>query len=230
MSIGGGVLCGGCVQEEIRFAMCPDLVVTCLFCEIMTDTEAIIVRGHETFSKYSGYAFGLRYHGNFDETGKIPILENYGPNKNLRIISSELAAIDAIDYRGEGAWKQYFPKHYRRDVTKAYVGFCDSEYSMKKNRVATGNWGCGAFLGDKCYKSLVQILAASEAEQTLVYYTFKEAELKHLASIVRKLQEKNVTVGQLWNFLGDYKRHLEENANGGSPKRVFDFLNLKFGH
>lgn len=30
--IGGGVLCGGCVQEEIRFAECPELTACVWVC------------------------------------------------------------------------------------------------------------------------------------------------------------------------------------------------------
>ena len=30
--VGGGVLGNGCVQEEIRFLICPELIVSCLLC------------------------------------------------------------------------------------------------------------------------------------------------------------------------------------------------------
>ena len=40
--IGGGVLVGGCVQEEIAFAEAPELVVTLLFCTYMRDDEALV--------------------------------------------------------------------------------------------------------------------------------------------------------------------------------------------
>lgn len=40
--IGGGVLVGGCVQEEIAFAEAPELVVTLLFCTYMRDVEALV--------------------------------------------------------------------------------------------------------------------------------------------------------------------------------------------
>lgn len=39
----------------------------------------------------------------------------------------------------------------RREVNKAYCGFMPSsdQLSKKHMAVATGNWGCGAFKGDK---------------------------------------------------------------------------------
>jgi len=43
--IGGGVICGGCVQEEIRFSVCPELISSCLFCEVMGENEAIFLIG-----------------------------------------------------------------------------------------------------------------------------------------------------------------------------------------
>lgn len=43
--IGGGALNWGCVQEEILFLIYPELMVSCLFCEKMTPSEAIIIKG-----------------------------------------------------------------------------------------------------------------------------------------------------------------------------------------
>ena len=37
--VGGGVLSHGCVQEEIRFAICPELIASMLFTERLGDTE-----------------------------------------------------------------------------------------------------------------------------------------------------------------------------------------------
>ncbi len=62
--IGGGVLDGGCVQEEIRFAICPELLVSMLLADVMRDDEAIVIAGHERFSNYRGYARTLEFAGN----------------------------------------------------------------------------------------------------------------------------------------------------------------------
>ena len=43
--IGGGVLGWGCVQEEIRFIICPELIVACLFTEVMEKNEALSITG-----------------------------------------------------------------------------------------------------------------------------------------------------------------------------------------
>lgn len=43
--IGGGVLGYGSVQEEIRFLICPELLVSQLFSQQMQPTEAIVITG-----------------------------------------------------------------------------------------------------------------------------------------------------------------------------------------
>ncbi|CAK0909070.1 unnamed protein product, partial [Prorocentrum cordatum] len=53
--LGGGVLIGGNVQEEIRFSVCPECLVGLLFCERMGPEEAITIVGAQQYSNYSGY-------------------------------------------------------------------------------------------------------------------------------------------------------------------------------
>ena len=43
--IGGGVLGHGCVQEEIRFLICPELLLSRLFTEVLDDNECVIIKG-----------------------------------------------------------------------------------------------------------------------------------------------------------------------------------------
>lgn len=44
--VGGGVLGYGCVQEEIRFAICPELLVSRLFTEqLSSHNEALLIIG-----------------------------------------------------------------------------------------------------------------------------------------------------------------------------------------
>ncbi len=41
--IGGGVLGGGCVQEEIKFCLFPELLISLLIMDHMENNEAIII-------------------------------------------------------------------------------------------------------------------------------------------------------------------------------------------
>lgn len=43
--VGGGVLGYGCVQEEIRFIICPELIVSRLFTEELNSSEALLIIG-----------------------------------------------------------------------------------------------------------------------------------------------------------------------------------------
>jgi poly(ADP-ribose) glycohydrolase len=45
--VGGWVLDRGCVQEEIRFLICPELIAARLFTEALDSTEALVVVGEE---------------------------------------------------------------------------------------------------------------------------------------------------------------------------------------
>ena len=50
--LGGGVLGEGCVQEEIRFLVCPELILSRLFTEELDDNESLVMTGAQQFSKY----------------------------------------------------------------------------------------------------------------------------------------------------------------------------------
>ncbi len=50
--VGGGVLGYGCVQEEIRFLISPELIVSRLFVEELDVNEILLVIGPEMFSTY----------------------------------------------------------------------------------------------------------------------------------------------------------------------------------
>ena len=61
--LGGGVLSGGCVQEEIRFSVSPECTVGMLLFPVMSPLDAIAITGTERFSQTCGYAFSLQFEG-----------------------------------------------------------------------------------------------------------------------------------------------------------------------
>lgn len=63
--LGGGVLNSGCVQEEIMFALRPELLVSCLFVERLGFDETLIIEGAEQYSVGSGYADDFCWAGDF---------------------------------------------------------------------------------------------------------------------------------------------------------------------
>jgi hypothetical protein len=60
--IGGGVLGSGCVQEEIRFLLSPELIASLLFTERLGDLEIVLITGF--FFKYyiSTFTFVVPHH------------------------------------------------------------------------------------------------------------------------------------------------------------------------
>lgn len=189
MYLGGGCLGGGCVQEEIKFAVCPELICGCLIFERMERNEAILMLGAEQYSKYEGYAFTLRYGGKYKDTNPLTTCGEF--------INSELCAIDAMDYRMMGEENQYRVEVMNREIQKAYVGFLGGT-----TPVATGNWGCGAFLGNKKNKSILQWIACSEVGRPMIYCTFGDQKLsKEMEIFMKKVQDAGVNVGQLYQML-----------------------------
>ena len=187
--IGGGAIAYGCVQEEIMFAICPELIVSRLVVACMEDNVAVAFVGAEQFTKPTGYAFGLQY-GGPHEAGE----------KDL----SYIVAIDALQVQNPES--QFTPAAIQREVIKAAAGMsCECVVGVKD--VATGNWGCGAFGGDPEIKSLIQWVAVSAWKKEMCYFPFDNPTVhKVLPDVVALLLSKNVSCGALLHGLKEYQR------------------------
>ena len=113
--MGGGVLGQGCVQEEIRFITCPELILSRLFTERLGDTEVLVVTGFECFSKYDGYGSSFKFNGPHKDTTKLEMTPS-GPRR-----LSYMVAMDALHFQNPK--KQYSKNHTDRELNKAYVAF-----------------------------------------------------------------------------------------------------------
>uniref|UniRef100_A0A2P2KS05 PolyADP-ribose glycohydrolase 1-like isoform X2 n=1 Tax=Rhizophora mucronata TaxID=61149 RepID=A0A2P2KS05_RHIMU len=111
--LGGGALKRGCVQEEIRFMINPELIAGMLFLPCMEDNEAIEIVGAERFSNYTGYASSFRFSGNHMDNRDFD---------SLRRRKTKLIAIDALSNPG---MRQYELKCLLRETNKAFCGFLD---------------------------------------------------------------------------------------------------------
>jgi poly(ADP-ribose) glycohydrolase len=82
---------------------------------------------------------------------------------------------------------------------QAYAGFHCPELQPGERLagVASGNWGCGAYRGDAKLKSLLQLMAASQAGRHLAYFTFGDNRLRdQVYHLYRYLTDQQVTVGK----------------------------------
>lgn len=189
--LGGGVLSGGNVQEEIRFAVAPEHLVAMIVSPMMRDDEAISMHGCESFAATRGYGGTLAYAGPL--TDPSPRLADGTPDV-------ELVAIDAVDYRRGNPNLQYLEPAVLRELGKARAGFARGAGapSATLRPIATGNWGCGAFHGDPPHKAILQWLAASAEGRAVRYFPFGDPRLGDLAGFAAAARARLATVGALF--------------------------------
>ncbi|XP_050982496.1 poly(ADP-ribose) glycohydrolase [Labeo rohita] len=197
--VGGGVTGMGLVQEEIRFIINPELIVSRLFTEALDYNECLIITGTEQYSKYSGYAESFKWEDSYkDEI----------PRDGWQRRCTEIVAMDALKYRN--CMEQFQFEKMTRELNKAYCGFMRHTPNPENlSAVATGNWGCGAFGGDTRLKALLQLMAASEAGRDVAYFTFgDEVLMRDVHAMHKFLKDKCVTVGTLYVYLKQYSNEV----------------------
>ncbi|KAL3679148.1 hypothetical protein R1sor_022104 [Riccia sorocarpa] len=111
MYLGGGALHQGCVQEEIRFMINPELIAGMLFMSPMADNETIEMTGAQQYSQYKGYASSFMYAGDFVDSTPT---DSWGRRKTC------ITAIDALCGPGE---TQFEIRVMIRELNKAFCGF-----------------------------------------------------------------------------------------------------------
>ncbi|WAQ96761.1 PARG-like protein [Mya arenaria] len=191
--LGGGVLGNGCVQEEIRFLICPEMLVTRLFTECLGRNECLIMT---------------------DAWGRI---------------QCEVVAIDALVIHDHKS--QFRLEMVKRELSKAYCGFLSPGPADRAlPAVCTGNWGCGAFGGDKQLKALIQLMAGARAGRDLCYFTFDDLQLRDdLYEIHKYLTSENMlTIGDLVGQIVDYGKDCVAQIRHSShnDQELFEFIKL----
>lgn len=189
--VGGGVLGSGLVQEEIRFLINTELIVSRLFTEKLDNDECLLITGAEQYSRYAGYSRNFEW----KEAMKDSTQRDAWQRRCIEIV-----AIDAIRFRDTR--EQFTGASIERDLNKAYCGFqVNKTFSQQNAAVATGNWGCGAFNGHPKMKGLLQLMAAAEAERDVAYFTFGDRHTMRELHEMHLFLEDRFTVGQLYTCL-----------------------------
>lgn len=189
--IGGGTLSGGCVQEEILFAVEPEAIISMNIMEVMNKNDAIGIFNTIEYSIYKGYANSFQFE-------KCSITDDITKIKRHRII-----AIDATVSRSNFFYNNQNQQDIKRDIHKAFVGFnlinLESEKDIEKT-IGTGNWGCGAFGGNHELKFLQQWIAASYAGvKRLDYFTFSNAKMEKAVKFYKEIKNKYQKANLLYN-------------------------------
>ncbi|KAH8235571.1 hypothetical protein KR032_002670, partial [Drosophila birchii] len=221
--LGGGVLGHGCVQEEIRFVICPELLVGKLFTECLRPYEALVMLGAERYSNYTGYAGSFEWSGNH---------EDHTPRDLSRRRQTAIVAIDALHFAQ--ATHQYRVDLMERELNKAHIGFVHWMATPPPG-VATGNWGCGAFGGDPYLKSLLQLMVCAQLGRPLAYYTFGNIQLRDdIHDMWTLFQSEGTTVQQLWRILKSYSEQVKGKAQAQgkskpTKKKLYQFIREQLG-
>lgn len=131
-----------------------------------------------------------------------------------------VVAMDAIAFYNRSI--QYKIPNMKRELIKAYTCFrIPAASTDPKSGIATGNWGCGAFNGNKQLKgtsiftlksvkssiilAIIQLIAASQAGRPLVYLTFRDQNLVlSLHKVYEYLFNEKATVKDLCTYLQQY--------------------------
>eukprot|EP01083_Nonionella_stella_P066022 173550_1 len=206
--VGGGALGGGNVQEEIRFMINPECIVSMLFCEVMQYHESIVIVGTERFSNYKGYGKHFRWDGNHMDQAK-PVDDH---------LDTVIVAFDATRFDGANSVisNQLTKANLTRDLIKAFAGF--SFPNVHKDYIATGNWGCGIFEGYIPVKAVIQYIAASLSGRKMLYFSFGDKNAVGLQKLFAKLQGR--PVAQVWQAV------LELSAYAGEKISKEDAMEL----
>ncbi|ESQ51770.1 hypothetical protein EUTSA_v10016696mg [Eutrema salsugineum] len=121
--LGGGALNRGCVQEEIRFMINPELIAGMLFLPRMDDNEAIEIVGAERFSCYTGYASSFRFAG------------NYIDKKAMDSFKRRRTRIVAIDALCAPKMRHFKDICLLREINKALSGFLNHRISWQHQNI-----------------------------------------------------------------------------------------------
>ena len=214
--IGGGVLEGGCVQEEILFATQPEAIVSMFFMEVMSNNDAIRIDNTIQYSKYSGYGHRFKF-----ENSAIEINNNNNINYLDNIKKYKIIAIDAIVQKIN--FDRVIKKDYiKRDIYKSFIGFYlvnfEKEGKNEEKSIATGNWGCGVFNGDHELKFFQQWVAASFAGiRRLDYYCYGAQEMTEIVNNFNKIENYYKKANELYEDLINKKL-----INGNVFNSLFD--------
>ncbi|KAF1759572.1 hypothetical protein GCK72_016039 [Caenorhabditis remanei] len=191
-----------CTQEEIRFLMCPEMIVGMLLSKTaMHNTESFSIIGAYVYSSYDGYGKSLKWKPLQPEDADqndTSLRDKYGR------LPVETIAIDAIQYnRWNALREQVDGENIIREILKAITGFTAQDgRPFETVPIRTGWWGCGAFGGCKQMKFMIQVVAAGYARRPLQFCTFGETKLsEQCRKLMEKLKAKDVRIGALFGIL-----------------------------
>ena len=188
-NIGGGVLGSGCVQEEIRFMQCPELIVSILFTDELMPDESVQITGYRQFNETRGY-------GREDRPERFRYLQ---PKPNPEPAHGRsMLVMDALRWTPENYHYQFEWTNIKRELDKARCAFDYTENATWP--IVTGHWGCGAFNGYHRLKAFIQLLAAADAGKRVEFCNFNDRRAVQTKAFLDSIPTGG-SVGVLYNRL-----------------------------
>ncbi|GJJ67697.1 poly(ADP-ribose) glycohydrolase [Entomortierella parvispora] len=213
-NIGGGALDRGAVQEEIRFMICPELIISRLFTTQLEANESLLIKGAERYSNYIGYSKTFEWYSDH----KDPV-----PRDALGRRMTNICAIDATPFKSKISRLNQFERYsILREFNKCLVGFRPSIHlqdSLTSHPIATGNWGCGAFGGDMQLKFVIQWMAASVLRESTVIGTGSTVSNDDML-----LYYYTFGIPALQLEIENFLKVVESSGKTIDPKRVVDCI------
>ncbi|KAG7568712.1 Poly(ADP-ribose) glycohydrolase [Arabidopsis thaliana x Arabidopsis arenosa] len=194
-NLGGGALRKGCVQEEIRFMINPELIVGMLFLPTMEVTEAIEAVGAERFSHYTGYSSSFRFSG----------VSQYKLESLLRETSKALCGF----------------LHVCKNQSNAQCIDHEDGVGVATGNWGCGAYGGDPELKSL----LQWLAVSQAKRPLMSYYTFGFEALQNLNQVTELVVSKGWTVGDLWKKLVKYSNQRLNIKKRREPKLgLFDWL------
>lgn len=200
---GGESLFGGILsQEELMMLSRPELIPIILFCPLIDEKEVLVGLGAEKMSVFKGFGSSTSFGGDFKDATPIG-------GKDEKLLQCAVVFMDATQ---KTTTKSQCIGEFIRDMHKAYVGF--SALSMK-TAIATGNWIYGFNSGNIYVKYIQQIIAATLANKTLIYYpSGRDVDLE-VTSFTEWLMCNKISVKTL---LEAYKTVITDNIESDNSR------------
>ncbi|KAJ6958880.1 poly(ADP-ribose) glycohydrolase 1-like isoform X1 [Populus alba x Populus x berolinensis] len=204
--LGGGALRSGCLQEEIRFMISPELIAGMLFLPCMEDNEAIEIVGAERFSNYTGYASSFCFSGDHVDKRNVD---------GFRRCKTRIVAIDALCRAG---MRQYKCTYLLREANKAFCGFLDqSNCDHHKSPFQDGgSQGSQCMETDKDTNVVVKDFPMDEAPSTSVEIAMNRGE--YINQVIGYSDKKGSWCLDLEDKIGIATGNWGCGAFGGDPE------------
>ena len=181
-NIGGGVLGSGLVQEDLLFLTYPELLLSkVMMNNSIQPDEAVFIKNA---GRVCDYAYG--------DDGDVQPQRMTFPGS----VRGNFVAMDALDFKNQEE-SQYASPMIDRELHKAYVAFSHPDYET----IRTGNWGGGAFRGDRKLKFLIQLMVTTYCDRNITYCCFEQSDMDILRPALSKVD--GMSVSQLYDKLTD---------------------------